>query len=303
MKQKMCCVATSIVLAFALQASANELPASRGDVQDSMDDFLVDNVVSKLVDRVLQSWSLYHSDADGTVDGTTLGKPVRLASPQATITSPFAPHPPHPSSLLGAPHRVPTPHDSVDHCQFSVESPCMLTRHTMLKKVMAPLIAAKVLEGNPSPSIAASMEGEGEVIGNIQASGLVFKDEIYVQRILDPKVSGVSLYQTDFSKAAFDKIKAGNLLQADPGASALACTTTGPVMAQNDIVKDKKGEEIYSEKKALLGKTLKVRRVYDEKLNNIVYVVYTERLNKDDDPNGSRFKTQTCAIHLNGFSD
>merc|ERR1712048_666544 len=131
--------------------------------------------------------------------------------------------------------------------------------------------------------------------------GLVFKDTINVQRIVDPKVSGITIYQTDFSKSSFDKIKSGNLLQADPGASGLACVVDGKVLAKSDIVKDRGGEEIYSENKAFLGKTLKVKRLYDGKTENVVYVVYTERLNKGDDPNGSRFKSQACAIHLDGF--
>merc|ERR1712217_370468 len=60
---------------------------------------------------------------------------------------------------------------------------------------------------------------------------------------------------------------------------------------------------IFSEAKGIVGKTLKVKRVFDEKSKNIVYIVYTERLNKDDDPNGSRFKSQACAVHLDGFSE
>eukprot|EP00930_Biecheleria_cincta_P060735 TRINITY_DN46347_c0_g1_i1.p1 TRINITY_DN46347_c0_g1~~TRINITY_DN46347_c0_g1_i1.p1 ORF type:complete len:237 (+),score=62.75 TRINITY_DN46347_c0_g1_i1:30-740(+) len=150
-------------------------------------------------------------------------------------------------------------------------------------------------------SAASPARASGEIIGELEASGLIFKDTINVQRITDPKVSGVTLYQTDFSKSSFDKLKSGNLLQADPGASGLACTVSGKVLAKPDISKDKRGEEIYSEGKAFLGKTLKVKRVYDDASKNIVYVVYTERLNKDDDPNGSRFKSQACAVHVDGF--
>merc|ERR1719230_1065987 len=108
----------------------------------------------------------------------------------------------------------------------------------------------------------------GEVIGEIQTNGLVFKDYINVERITDPKVSGLTIYQTDFSKSSFDKLKSGNLLQADPSASGLACTVDGKVLAKSDINKDKRGEEIYSESKAFLGKTLKVNRVVDEKSKN-----------------------------------
>eukprot|EP00440_Ansanella_granifera_P060191 gb/GFBE01065236.1/.p1 GENE.gb/GFBE01065236.1/~~gb/GFBE01065236.1/.p1 ORF type:complete len:248 (+),score=71.38 gb/GFBE01065236.1/:1-744(+) len=164
------------------------------------------------------------------------------------------------------------------------------------------VVAVGVLAG-ASPARAFFGTGNsGEIIGEIEASGLVFKDLINVERITDPKVTGVTLYQTDFSKSSFDKLKSGNLLQADPSASGLACGVNGKVLAKPDISKDKRGEEIFSESKAFpIGKTLKVKRVFDEKSSNLIYVVYTERLNKDDDPNGSRFKSQACAVHLDGF--
>lgn len=167
--------------------------------------------------------------------------------------------------------------------------------------VAAFAMVAGMLAG-ASPSQAFFGTGNsGEIIGEIEASGLIFKDTINVERITDPKVQGVTLYQTDFSKSSFDKLKSGNLLQADPSAAGLACSVSGKVTAQAGISKDKKGEEIFSESKAFIGKTLKVKRVFDEKSMNIVYIVYTERMNKDDDPNGSRFKSQACAVHVDAI--
>merc|ERR1712224_675637 len=133
----------------------------------------------------------------------------------------------------------------------------------------------------------------GEIIGEFQASGMVFKDTVDVERITDPKVSGVTLYQTDFSKTALDKVMAGNLMQSDSGNSGLACIADGKVLIKSDLSKDKAGEEIFSEAKGM-GKAIKVRRVYDEKSKNLVYVVFTERLQKSEDPNGSRFKSVAC---------
>ena len=45
-------------------------------------------------------------------------------------------------------------------------------------------------------------------------------------------------------------------------------------------------------------KTLKVRRVYDEKTGTLVYAAYSERANKNDDDNKSRFSSALCAIHV-----
>mmetsp|Transcript_104904 Transcript_104904/g.295499 ORF Transcript_104904/g.295499 Transcript_104904/m.295499 type:complete len:239 (-) Transcript_104904:145-861(-) len=164
-----------------------------------------------------------------------------------------------------------------------------------IASVAALAVAVGVLMGASSPA-----QADAEVIGEIQASGLIFKDTINVQAITDPKVSGVTLYQSDFAKSSFDKLKSGDLF-SDPGASGLSCVAEGKVLVSPSVSKDKGGEEVYSEAKAFLGKTLKVKRVYDEKHKNVIYVVYTERFNKDDDKNGSRFKSQVCAIHADGF--
>merc|ERR1712203_855143 len=112
-------------------------------------------------------------------------------------------------------------------------------------------------------------------------------------------MGGVTLYQTDFSKTALDKVMAGNLLQSDSGASGLACIADGPVLISKDLQKARDGEEIFSEDKGI-GKKLKVRRVYDETSKNLIYVVFTERFMKSEDPNGSRFKSQACAVHVTG---
>ena len=66
----------------------------------------------------------------------------------------------------------------------------------------------------------------------------------------------------------------------------------------DDIDKSKKGEEVFSEARSLLFKTLKVRRVYDEESNTIVYVSYSDKLLKDQDDNKSRFKSSLCALHV-----
>lgn len=156
-----------------------------------------------------------------------------------------------------------------------------------------------VCAGAASPSHAFFGLGKsGEIIGEFPASGMIFKDTLDVERITDPKVKGVTLYQTDFSKTALDKAMAGNLLQSDSGNSGLACIADGPVLIAKDLNKDRAGEEIFSENKGI-GKALKIRRVYDERSKNLVYAVFTERFQKGDD-NSSRFKSVACAIHVTG---
>lgn len=113
----------------------------------------------------------------------------------------------------------------------------------------------------------------------------------------DPKVKGVQLYITDFQRPVTERLKKDFF--SDPTQASVACAQTGPITIAPDIVKSKEGEEVFEQARSLLFKSLKVRRVFDEETNTIVYISYSTRLNKDDDDNKSRFKTTSCAVHLN----
>mmetsp|Transcript_33415 Transcript_33415/g.40470 ORF Transcript_33415/g.40470 Transcript_33415/m.40470 type:complete len:242 (+) Transcript_33415:67-792(+) len=134
------------------------------------------------------------------------------------------------------------------------------------------------------------------VIGEIQGSGLVFKDTLLVESFDDPKVQGVSLYITNFQRPLAERIQKGFF--TDPSAAALGCAKTGPVKIADNIAMGKQGEEVFEESKSLLFKTLRVQRIYDKEKGTVVYVTYNTRLNKNDDTNKSRFKSGVCAVSL-----
>ena len=58
----------------------------------------------------------------------------------------------------------------------------------------------------------------------------------------------------------------------------------------------KEGEEVFSESRSLVFKSLKVRRVIDEPGQSVVYAVFSQRLDKKEDSNNSRFKSNLCAV-------
>lgn len=58
----------------------------------------------------------------------------------------------------------------------------------------------------------------------------------------------------------------------------------------------KDGEEVFSESRSLLFKSLKVRRLVDREGESIVYAVFSQRLDKNEDANNSRFKSALCAV-------
>jgi len=145
----------------------------------------------------------------------------------------------------------------------------------------------------PGPASAT----DKRLVGEIPASGLIFKDTINVEEFDDPKVSGVSLYLSDFSRSITDRVAKGDFF-SDPGAAGLTCAANGPVKIAPDLSANKQGEDVLTEARSLLFKTLKVKRVYDPTAKNIVYVVFTERVDTSDDKNKSRFKSQLCAVHV-----
>ena len=70
-----------------------------------------------------------------------------------------------------------------------------------------------------------------------------------------------------------------------------------------DLKANKQGDDVFTESRSLIFKTLKVKRVYDQEGQNIVYVVFTERVDTGDDKNKSRFKSQLCAVHVDGVQE
>ena len=62
-----------------------------------------------------------------------------------------------------------------------------------------------------------------------------------------------------------------------PSNAAISCQQTGPITI-GDIEKGEGGEEVFSQRISLVFKSLGVRRIYDEKNQTLVYVVYSRQI-------------------------
>ena len=144
--------------------------------------------------------------------------------------------------------------------------------------------------------LKASGDNEAVTIGQIPASGIIFKDIVKVERVEDPKVKGVELYISDFQRPITDRLTSDFF--SDPAQAAVTCVRVGPMQLADDIDASELGEEVFSQARSLLFKSVNVRRLYDEETGTIVYVSYSKRLNKSDDENKSRFKTTMCALKI-----
>lgn len=99
---------------------------------------------------------------------------------------------------------------------------------------------------------------------------------IVVEAIADPKVDGVTCHMSHFERGLLDRVTKGNWFE-DPSNASIACRQTGPITIR-DIERGKGGEEVFSERKSLVFKSLGVRRIFDEANQTLVYVVYSRQV-------------------------
>jgi catabolite regulation protein CreA len=84
---------------------------------------------------------------------------------------------------------------------------------------------------------------------------------------------------------------------SDPSQGGLSCTVKpGKVVVSTAASTSKDGEEVFSESRSLVFKSLKVRRLVDREGESVVYAVFSQRLDKNEDSNNSRFKSALCAV-------
>ncbi|QBG34622.1 CreA family protein [Litorilituus sediminis] len=100
--------------------------------------------------------------------------------------------------------------------------------------------------------------------------GLFTTKDVIVKAMQDPKVTGVTCH-VSYIEADLDF--------ADPSDMSIACRQTGEItpeqLAQIDLSKN--GEIIFKQSLSILFKSLKVRRIYDEKQNTLIYLSYSTK--------------------------
>ncbi|MGD9508202.1 MAG: CreA family protein [Geminicoccaceae bacterium] len=99
---------------------------------------------------------------------------------------------------------------------------------------------------------------------------------IVVEAIADPKVQGVTCHMSHFDRSIIDRLSKGNWFE-DPSNAAISCQQTGPITI-GDIERGEEGEEVFSQRMSLIFKSLGVRRIFDEKNQTLIYVVYSRQI-------------------------
>lgn len=139
-----------------------------------------------------------------------------------------------------------------------------------LMNVSTGLLVLGLLTAGLTLRSAAADEVVGRFSNDWTGNGL------QVQAIEDPGVKGITCHLVDFDRSLIDRLSKGNWFE-DPSNASIACRQTGPVTV-GDIELSQKGEEVFSERKSLIFKSIAIRRIYDRPNDTLVYVVYSRQV-------------------------
>ena len=103
-------------------------------------------------------------------------------------------------------------------------------------------------------------------------------NDIIVEAVANPQVQGVTCHLAYFSRSVVDRLSQGNWFE-DPSNSAIECAQTGPITL-GDISKSEDGEDVFSESRSLIFKSLRVKRIYDEKNQVLIYLAHANELSE-----------------------
>ena len=138
---------------------------------------------------------------------------------------------------------------------------------TLVSSSLRPVMAAGLMALSALPAAAETVGKVGvDWIGN----------DIYIDAVSDPKVTGVTCHVTYFDRSVIDRLKKGNWFE-DPSNNAISCQQTGPITI-GDIELDKEGEEVFKSGLSLIWKSLIVTRIYDKKNDTLIYLAHSREL-------------------------
>lgn len=113
----------------------------------------------------------------------------------------------------------------------------------------------------------------GKVPYRTNSFGLTPSDNLVIDGIEDPKVSGVTCW---WSKAEIGGISGSLGLAENPSDVSLACRQTGPIQFSEKFAAK---EFIAKESRDWLSfKTMQVVRLCDVKKNSLIYLVYSDKI-------------------------
>lgn len=109
----------------------------------------------------------------------------------------------------------------------------------------------------------------GDEVADVSLGIFTFND-VKIESFVDPFVPGVTCHVANIE---------ANLSLSDPSDSAVSCRQTGEITPEMiaRIKKGKTGEVVFEKSKSIFFKTLKIRRIFDEESQTLMYLSYSTR--------------------------
>lgn len=136
--------------------------------------------------------------------------------------------------------------------------------------LLATALAAAFAAVWPGSARAAESDAIGEVDTVFKLIGPDHK--IVVDAYDDPGVQGVTCF---VSRAKTGGVKGALGLAEDKSDASIACRAVGPISFPKPLPRQ---EEVFSERRSLVFKRLRVVRMIDPKRNTLVYLTYSDRV-------------------------
>ena len=100
--------------------------------------------------------------------------------------------------------------------------------------------------------------------------GLFTTKDIKIEKLTDPKVTGITCHISNI---------VANLDFSDPSDSSISCRQTGEITKAMlaDVDTSPSGEIVFKKSKSILFKTLKIRRIFDQSTQTLMYISYSTK--------------------------
>ncbi|SNR42704.1 CreA family protein [Puniceibacterium sediminis] len=122
-------------------------------------------------------------------------------------------------------------------------------------------------------------------------------NDIIIEAVADPKVQGVTCHIAYFDRSVIDRLSKGNWFE-DPSNASIACRQTGPITI-GDIERDSGGEDVFRTSRSIILKSLRIKRVFDEKNQTLIYLAHAAELTDGS----AKMSMSTVPLYNSGVSN
>ena len=131
-----------------------------------------------------------------------------------------------------------------------------------------------------------------DVVGNVDVDWL--GNDILIEAIPDPKVKGVTCHVAYFDRGLIDRLQKGNWFE-DPSNSSISCRQTGPI-EMGDIERDDEGEDVFSARRSIIFKSIRIKRIFDAENNTLIYISHA----RDVQDGSAKMSMSTVPLYNSG---